>query len=487
MLFRFFQQLVRPLSIQTREKVIAEITPLSSPGFDFFLLVILSCSIATLGLITDSPAVIIGAMLVAPLMSPIIGIGLASIVGDSSMLKNAASALLRGAALAILLSALVTLVNTYLPIISFQSLPQEVLSRTHPTPIDLAIAFSGGIAAAYAMTQANLSAALPGVAIATALMPPLCTVGIGLALGRLDVAGGALLLFITNAVTIAFAAVLVFFLRGFGSSSVTGKTRLPRSLVLSASLTLLLFVPLNYWGVQFFRDASENRKINQVVQEQVAQFGNAELVEMDLDRAGEILGMEITVRTNSQLRYHQVVQLQEAIVGQLNRPISLKVNQIFAERLDPLIPPTFTPTPTITLTNTPGPSPTPTETPLPTTTAIPTATLTSSPTATSLPTATPTNTSTPQLAQVISTLLPRMQIYQSPGGPAIGQLRAGQPITVLYGRQVYGGLVWVEIRDAEGRVGWTPELYLRVLIPTAIATHTPSATVSPTVSVTAQP
>jgi len=192
MLFRYISRLVRPLSIQSREKVIAEITPLSSPGFDFFLLVVLSCSIATLGLITDSPAVIIGAMLVAPLMSPIIGIGLASIVGDSHLLKNAVSALLRGAGLAVLLSAVVTLFNSYLPIISFQTLPQEVLSRTHPTPIDLVIAFSGGIAAAYAMTQPNLSAALPGVAIATALMPPVCTVGIGLALGRLDVAGGAM-------------------------------------------------------------------------------------------------------------------------------------------------------------------------------------------------------------------------------------------------------------------------------------------------------
>lgn len=481
MLVRFFQQLVRPLPIHSREKVIAEITPLSSPGFDFFLLVVLSCSIATLGLITDSPAVIIGAMLVAPLMSPIIGIGLASIVGDSTLLRNAVSALLRGAALAILLSAVVTVANTYLPIISFQSLPQEVLSRTHPTPLDLMIAFSGGVAAAYAMTQPNLSAALPGVAIATALMPPLCTVGIGLALGRLDVAGGAILLFVTNAVTIAFAAVLVFFLRGFGASSVAGKTRLPRSLVLSASLTLLLFVPLNYWGVQFFREASENRKINQVVQEQVAQFSNAELVEMDLDRSGEVWEMEITVRTNSQLRYHQVVQMQEAIVAQLNRPISLKVNQILAERLDPLIPPTFTPTPTITLTHTPGPSPTATNTPLPTATATPTVTQTSSPTATSLPTSTSTGTPTPQSAQVVSTFLPRIQIYQSPGGPAIGQLRVGQPITVLYDRQVYGGLVWVKIQDVEGRVGWMPEIYLHVLIPTA------TATLSPTVTLTAQP
>jgi len=281
-------------------------------------------------------------------------------------------------------------------------------------------------------------------------------------------------------VTIAFAAVLVFFLRGFGSSPVAGKTRLPRSLVLSASLTLLLFVPLNYWGVQFFRDASENRKINSVVQEQVKQLGNAELVDLTLNRTGENLDMEITVRTNSQLRYHQVIELQEAIVERLNRPISLKVNQIFAERLDPLIPPTATPTATMTLTHTPGPSPTATNTPQPTATASPTVTQTSSPTATIPPTATPSNTPTPQLAQVISTLLPRMQIYQSPGGPAIGQLRAGQPLTLLYGRQEYGGLVWVEIQDAEGRVGWAPELYLRVL--TATPTITPNAMVSPTLT-----
>jgi len=170
-IIKAIHRLIHPLSADERKQVIAEIAPSASPGFDYFLLVVLSCSIATLGLVTNSPAVIIG-------------IGLASIIGDDKLIKSSASAVLRGAGLAILLSFLMTLVNRFLPFVALQELSAEVLARIRPTPIDLVIALAGGLAAAYAMTRPNLSAALPGVAIATALMPPLCTVGIGIALNR---------------------------------------------------------------------------------------------------------------------------------------------------------------------------------------------------------------------------------------------------------------------------------------------------------------
>jgi uncharacterized hydrophobic protein (TIGR00271 family) len=464
-----FRKWIRPLPFERREKVVDEIRPMASPGFDFFFLVVLSCSIATLGLITNSPAVIIGAMLVAPLMSPIIGIGLASIIGDTRLLENAVGALLRGAALAVLLSTLVTLSNQYLPFLSLQTLPDEVLARTHPSPIDLGIALAGGLAAAYALTQPQLSAALPGVAIATALMPPLCTVGIGLALGRMDVAGGALLLFITNAVTIAFAAVLVFFLLGFGRSNVKDKPRLPRSLLLSASLTMMLFVPLNFFSVKFIQEAADNRKINSVVNEQVALLNDAELVDLAVKRQGTALDMDITIRSSHQLRYEQVVGMQEEIVNGLERPVSIRVNQIFAEQLDPLIPPTRTPTPTITSSPTPGPSPTATFTPTATATFIPTATATASPTSTPLPTHTPTFTPEPRQANAVVNGLPKMQIYQFPGGPVIGQLRSGQRIQILYREETVRGLVWVEIQDGDGRIGWVPLIYLQYLTPTPMA------------------
>ncbi|MBE0695804.1 MAG: DUF389 domain-containing protein, partial [Anaerolineaceae bacterium] len=333
----WFRSLIKPLSPESRKAVIDEVTPSASPGFDFFLLVVLSCSIATLGLITDSPAVIIGAMLVAPLMSPIIGIGLASITGNPILLRNSLSALLRGAILAVALATIMTLINNQLPFFSIQELPKEVLARTRPTPIDMVIALAGGVAAAYAMTQPNISAALPGVAIATALMPPLCTVGIGVALNRWDVAGGATLLFITNTVTIAFAAVLVFFLRGFSSNLRIKNNRIPRSLFYAAMLTVFLLIPLSYFSVKFFTEASENRLINSVVEEEVKNLGGAELIELSVNRNGSGLDMVVTVRTGSSLHYEQVVNLQKAIVKGIHLPVSLKVSQVIAENLDPLV------------------------------------------------------------------------------------------------------------------------------------------------------
>ncbi len=441
---KLLQKLIHPLTADEKIVVTQDIRQSATSSFDFFLLVVLSCSIATLGLVTDSPAVIIGAMLVAPLMSPIIGIGMSSITGDSFLARNSATALLRGAVLAVLLSSLMTFINARLPFVVLQELPSEVLARTHPSPIDLGIALAGGLAAAYALTRPNISAALPGVAIATALMPPLCTVGVGLALVRWDVAGGALLLFITNAITIAFAAALVFFLRGFSPDTHIINRRLPRSLIISALITFTLLAPLTYYSVKFFQQANENRLINEVVNAEVAGM-DAELVELTLSRTSGALDMILTISTSRTLHYEEVIALQKAIVDGLQRPISLKVNQIFAERLDPLIPPTVTLTPTLTPTNTPGPSPTVTPSPLP-------------PTAT--PTFTPTVTATPGLGQAVSTGLPRLQLYQAPNGPVIGQIRSGQRLTLLYGGQESGGLIWIEVMDSDGRVGWIPEIYL---------------------------
>ena len=438
------RKFIHPPTADERERIIEDITESASPAFDFFLLVVLSCSIATMGLVTDSPAVIIGAMLVAPLMSPIIGLGLASITGKARLAESALLALGTGAGLAVLLSAIMTLVNRSLPFVALYELPGEVLARTHPSPIDLVIALAGGLAAAYAMTRPNISAALPGVAIATALMPPLCTVGIGLALENWGVAGGALLLFITNAITIAFAAAFIFFLQGFAPRRRAEGQIAARSLLIAAGLTLTLLVPLSFYSIKFFNEANENRNINQVVAGEVASMNGSELVELDVQRTVDGLDMVITVRTNIPLRYDQVIELQKSIATALQQPVTLKVNQVLAEQFDPLIPPTFTPTATPTSTPTPGPSLTPT--------IIPTSTPTRTPP--------PTLTSTPGLVEVMNASLPQLKLYQSPGGPEIGVIRARQTLTLLYGRDEVNGLIWVEVMDDEGRIGWIPELYL---------------------------
>ncbi len=479
-----WRRLVPPIDRERRGKVQIQLRETSRPDFDFFLLVVLSGTIATMGLLTDSGAIIIGAMLVAPLMSPIIGIGLASITGDGILLRDGISGLVRGALLAIFISFLLAWGNSHMPFIILQELPAEVLARTRPSPIDLTVALAGGLAAAFALAQPNLSAALPGVAIATALMPPLCTVGIGLAkdqwvvvggvMSRWEVAGGALLLFITNAVTIAFAATLVFFIMGFNPRPRNSPKPLPRSLIASAFLTVTLIFPLTYLSVQFVQQAVETGQIESVVKEEVRNTNAAELVDLRLERAGGTVRMKITLRTIKLLRYEDSVKLQEDIAARLQKPVELELNQIFAAHLDPKIPPTLTPTPT------PGPTPTHTPTPTPTRTATATPTNTPTNTATATPTSTPTITPTPALARVANTQLRGLRLRQSPEGPIIGTLRERDLITVLYGYEIINGMVWIEVMDVDGRLGWVPQTYTSIVTLTPTATSTPTQTLLPT-------
>ena len=490
----FWRRVIPPMSEKRREEVQSQLRDSSHPDFDFFLLVLLSSVIATLGLIVDSPAVIIGAMLVAPLMSPIIGLGLASIRGDDRLARDAFSALLRGALLAILVSFLLSWGNTFMPFTDLQAdqLPKEILARTQPSPIDLAIALAGGLAAAFALAMPNISAALPGVAIATALMPPLCTVGIGLAFQRWDVAGGAFLLFSTNAITIAFAAMLVFYVLGFTRRDVkkTGTfLGLPRSLVVSAFVTALMLGPLTYLSVQFVQDAVANREeqaqfalAEKIMAEEVARVTDSELVDWAQSVEDDILKLDLIIRTNHALIHREATELRDAISLRLseagiiseNQEVQLIINQIFAQQLDPEVPPTPTRTPTLTFTPTLGPSPTATatNTPRPTQTSTPTETAT--PTSTSTATATSTPTTTPFPGLITRVTFPGMELRQSPAGPIIAYLRVGDPLIVLYGMEIIDGIVWIEVEDEEGRVGWFPQVY--------VLTLTPSPTLTPAFS-----
>ena len=456
LLLYWFRRIVKPITRERRAEVQIQLRDSSSPDFDFFLLVVLSCVIATLGLLTNSPAVIIGAMLVAPLMSPIIGLGLASLTGDATLFRNAGIALARGAITAILMATILTYINRSLPFLPLQELPNEVLARTRPTPIDLTIALAGGMAAAFALAMPSISAALPGVAIATALMPPLCTVGVGIAMGRWDVAGGALLLFVTHAVTIAFAAMLVFAAVGFSVKREDGHI-VPRALVVAAIFTVILLIPLTWISVRFFHDATDNRLIEEVVKSEVARY-DAELADFNVTTLDNALHITLNIRTSEQLSYEDVNQLQKDIALQLQKPVSIVVNQIFAARLDPLIPPTLTITPTFTTTPTPV-------TLTVTSTSTPTSTPTNTPTRTPVP---PTFTATPSLAHITNTNGRILDLVQSPGGPSIGKLRNGDYVTVMYGSEVFDGLVWIQVVDKDGRIGWIPQINLSVMTLTPV-------------------
>ncbi len=177
-------------------------------GFDFMMLTALSTSIAAFGLIQSSAAVVIGAMLVAPLMTPMLGAGLALLQGNRNLLIDALRAVALGFALALAIGCLVGLLS---PV---KVLTSEMQARGAPTLLDLSVALLAGFAAAYAYARPHLLAALPGVAIAAALVPPIATTGVCLALGEVGVAAGAALLFGTNVVAIIVGATAAFYCFG---------------------------------------------------------------------------------------------------------------------------------------------------------------------------------------------------------------------------------------------------------------------------------
>lgn len=159
--------------------------------------------VASIGLNVNSTAVIIGAMLISPLMGPIVAIGYGAGVNDVALIRRALQTLLRFVAISL---ATATLYFAISPLSQAQS---ELLARTSPTLWDVAIAFFGGAAGIVALTRRDFSNIVPGVAIATALMPPLCTAGYGLATRNLAYFAGAFYLFSINAVFIAFATLLI--------------------------------------------------------------------------------------------------------------------------------------------------------------------------------------------------------------------------------------------------------------------------------------
>jgi uncharacterized hydrophobic protein (TIGR00271 family) len=459
------QRLFGSLTAERRGDVLDELEKASSPGFDYFLMVILSCSIATFGLIIDSSAVIIGAMLVAPLMSPILGLSLASVAGEERMFRRAVVALIEGVLLAAILSTILGWLAHALPFGVLNELPGEILARTRPTPFDLGIALAGGAAAAYALAQPRLSAALPGVAIATALMPPVCTIGIGISLGNSQVALGAVLLFFTNLAAISFAGIVVFAALGFRPHHLENTWHhIPRSLFVTAGLVLLIAIPLVILTLRIVEQAHELQGVRAAVVAELSALPDAQLVDISVDTSDSTLHLQVTVRTSRQPNYSQVVDLQKAIAASLQRTIALQLIVVPTTKLDPLVPPTITPTFTPTLTPTSGPSLTPTitQTPTPTATLTPAATSTSTPTLTptETPTATPTFTSTPILAHIANTGGLGIYMRQTPGGVIIGALPEGSAVQILYQRELLNGMEWVEIRDLFGRIGWIPIEFL---------------------------
>ena len=219
-------------------------------NIDFMMMMCLSTAIASLGLIQNSTAVVIGAMVVAPLMTPLIGAGLALVQGNTIFFRDSIKAMGFGIGAALLISLFLGFV------VPMEQLTPELLARGAPTIIDLGVAFLSGAAAAYAVARPSLLGALAGVAIAAALVPPLATVGISLAEGVWEISEGAAILFATNLVAIILGAAFIYRRLGIQGSRLGRGLPLwgRRTVLFLCLLAVILTAPLGYRLKQQLRE-----------------------------------------------------------------------------------------------------------------------------------------------------------------------------------------------------------------------------------------
>ena len=221
----------------------------SKPSLGFFVLLICSAVIATLGLLSNSTAVVIGAMIVAPLMDPILSLAFGLTISDNKLVKRSAITVAIGVAVVVITAWILT------SMIGPAEVNREITSRTAPTLIDLGIATAAAVAGAFTITRDRLSNSIAGVAIAVALVPPLCVNWIGLSLGpeivavfgrgtvsglTNQIADGSFLLFLANLIGITLASLVVFMVQGYGSL-----LKAWRNLLVWLGLLGLLCIPLS--------------------------------------------------------------------------------------------------------------------------------------------------------------------------------------------------------------------------------------------------
>lgn len=292
------------------------------PDVDFFVMIGLSAIIATYGLLQGSSAVIIGAMLVAPLFTPILALSLAIVMGDIRLLRLAAEATLKGVALAIGLSIFISALSP------LRTVTHEIAARTQPNLFDLVVALASGAAGAYAVARKDVAAALPGVAIAAALVPPLGVVGVGLAIGDPSIAGGGGLLFTTNLIAITLVSSITLLLLGFRPTARVGRQRLRFGLVASLALLTIIAIPMVAVFVDSVQESRVRQTIEEVLVQQLGDYPDIELGDFSFEVQDDQVEVTITVYARQTITEQQAIAIRDQLIESLNRPTRLHIKSI---------------------------------------------------------------------------------------------------------------------------------------------------------------
>ena len=330
-------QNIKETSLSNQE-LTQTLIPSSIPSVNFYSLLALATVIATCGLLANNAVTIIGAMIVAPLMNPIVSLSYALINFNSYLLKRSIFTLITG----ILLVLILSFGSTHL--LATRVVSYQILARIEPNLLDLGVAIASGAAAGLAYARKNISNSLPGVAIAVALVPPLCVTGIALALrqeaivdiglyfGRtfkeLNLAGGSFLLFLTNLAGIIFCAGLIFLIQGYGNFK---KAIIPS--LITIVVLVILSLPLTSQLESFLLRNQVVEKIDSFSRIYIEQKGWIENTTGTVDlyvenRDTEIYVLMTIVTPRGEINQENVDILQEFLSQELKKPINLELHLV---------------------------------------------------------------------------------------------------------------------------------------------------------------
>lgn len=295
----------------------------------YLVLLIFSTLIAALGLLTNSAAVVIGAMLISPLFWPILGITLSLI--------SSRQHLARRSLLNIGVSIIIILLIGYLvaEISPINQITQEISSRTNPTLLDLIIALAASVVGVLAIYHPRVSQSTSGVAISIALLPALCVSGIGIAFGSLQIFLGSFLLFATNMGAIIFIGAITLYLLKFRPRLAEEKTRMKWGLTASFFFIVLLSIPLSYFLAQTLSQNRIKAEINKVLTEQLTQISDqSQLDELAISFPAMFSSDTVSIKATvllpegNSLTNRERNQLIDALSAAVNKDIDLHLNMV---------------------------------------------------------------------------------------------------------------------------------------------------------------
>lgn len=289
---------------------------------------LLSTAIAALGILSDSTAAVIGAMLVAPLMIPVLGVAAAIVMGWPSRIIRHSLLIGAGAVLAVMLAGLISFI---VPGRS-DPLPAELMARTSPNLLDLGVALAAGAAGAYGQVRRHAADALTGVAVAVALVPPLAVVGITLQLTEWQLALGALLLFFANVIGIVVSAAFTFVAAGFvpGRNPFAGNTSVMRGVRWAAVAVIIVVLPMQFGRGNVLPATDPTDEVTAAVEEFVEEEASAtEVVDVDVTVDDGVADIDVVVASSA--ASPPVTVLARYLAERLQTPVALSLQVVTSE------------------------------------------------------------------------------------------------------------------------------------------------------------